>query len=393
MPGIARRLLHLMAAVGMTVGAAQAATINVSPGAVDTATNGNCSLIEAIQAAETDTAVDGCTAGSGADTIIIPAGTYTLTAVDNVTTGQNGLPVITTSMTINGAGAGGTTITRSGSELFRFFRIASTGNLVLNGVTLTNGNSTVNGHDGGAIRNFGALTVLNSVLSGNVSNAGGSAIFSQGASSVLSVTNTAIFGNSGSAAVATCCGGTTSITNSTIAGNANGGIESGNALTVSFSTIAANTGDGILQSGGTTTVDNSIIANNTVNCSDPVVNAGNNLQFPGASCGAAIPTANPQLGPLANNGGPPTMALSPTSPAVDAASSATCPATDQRGVRRPQDPTPPTVPPEPFCDIGAFELAPSATVIPTLSEWMLLLMSALVGGIGLLHATRPRASY
>ena len=36
--------------------------------------DGDCSLREAVQAANTDTGVDGCTAGSGADTIKVPPG-------------------------------------------------------------------------------------------------------------------------------------------------------------------------------------------------------------------------------------------------------------------------------------------------------------------------------
>jgi hypothetical protein len=52
---------------------------------------------------------------------------------------------------------------------------------------------------------------------------------------------------------------------------------------------------------------------------------------------------------LKDNGGPTkTIALVADSPAIDAADSASCPATDQRGVSRPQGNG---------CDIGAFELA------------------------------------
>jgi hypothetical protein len=43
------------------------------------------------------------------------------------------------------------------------------------------------------------------------------------------------------------------------------------------------------------------------------------------------------------------MALAPDSPAVNAAADANCPATDQRGISRPQGQ---------HCDIGAFELQP-----------------------------------
>lgn len=56
---------------------------------------------------------------------------------------------------------------------------------------------------------------------------------------------------------------------------------------------------------------------------------------------------NPLLGPLANNGGPTlTMALLPGSPAIDAGSAIGAPATDQRGILRPQGPG---------VDIGAYE--------------------------------------
>jgi hypothetical protein len=56
---------------------------------------------------------------------------------------------------------------------------------------------------------------------------------------------------------------------------------------------------------------------------------------------------DPKLGSLADNGGPTlTMALLPGSPAIDAGSAVGAPATDQRGVARPQGPG---------VDIGAFE--------------------------------------
>ncbi len=56
------------------------------------------------------------------------------------------------------------------------------------------------------------------------------------------------------------------------------------------------------------------------------------------------------LGPLADNGGPTlTHALGAGSPAIDAADAGACPATDQRGVARPQGAG---------CDVGAFELIP-----------------------------------
>jgi hypothetical protein len=73
------------------------------------------------------------------------------------------------------------------------------------------------------------------------------------------------------------------------------------------------------------------------------------------SCGFTgpgdLPGTNPLLGPLANNGGPTdTYALLAGSPAVNAGDNTFCPATDQRGVSRPQGPA---------CDIGAFERVPT----------------------------------
>jgi hypothetical protein len=63
-----------------------------------------------------------------------------------------------------------------------------------------------------------------------------------------------------------------------------------------------------------------------------------------------VTAASPQLGPLAANGGP-TLTRAPAdgSPAIDhGGTRATgCPATDQRGVSRPQGPA---------CDIGAVEV-------------------------------------
>lgn len=57
---------------------AGAAVISVKTTADDAIPNGDCSLREAIQAATIDAAVDACAAGSGADTVSVPAGTFAL---------------------------------------------------------------------------------------------------------------------------------------------------------------------------------------------------------------------------------------------------------------------------------------------------------------------------
>lgn len=108
------------------------------------------------------------------------------------------------------------------------------------------------------------------------------------------------------------------ITNSTISGNRSkigGGIAFYNPITISNSTIAFNTSQQLGGGLGPITLRNTIVSNNfsdfaAKNCSrdDFAGSEGNNLER-GTSCGLTEPTdknADPDLGPLENNGGPPT---------------------------------------------------------------------------------------
>lgn len=156
------------------------------------------------------------------------------------------------------------------------------------------------------------------------------------------------------------------------AGSAYGGgvfnANSNASITLSFVTLSGNTavrgngqtpgsraGGGIDNSGGTVRLRNSIVANSPSggNASGGVIDEQFNISSD-ASCNFTLPgslnNTDPLLGPLANNGGfAPSIALLPGSPAIDAAPSASTPATDQRGVVRPQFAAP---------DIGAFEATP-----------------------------------
>ena len=96
--------------------------------------------------------------------------------------------------------------------------------------------------------------------------------------------------------------------------------------------------------------------------------SGHNLDSDG-SCGLSgpgdLPNTDALLGLLADNGGPTqTHALLAGSPAIDAGDNAACPATDQRGVARPQDGDGDGAA---VCDIGAYELGgvPPASPTPT----------------------------
>ncbi|MEW2085537.1 choice-of-anchor Q domain-containing protein [Streptomyces sp. NPDC005283] len=154
--------------------------------------------------------------------------------------------------------------------------------------------------------------------------------------------------------------GPVEILNSTIIGNRSsdggGGI---NIAPAYLDSLPAPIPDVIDLPLGRMTLRNSIVAGNTVdgapaNCKKAfatIESRGHNLDGDG-SCrltGAGdLPSRTPLIGPLADNGGPTdTAALLPGSPALDAADG--CPATDQRGVSRPQGAA---------CDIGAYEHTP-----------------------------------
>ncbi|MCA9955524.1 MAG: CSLREA domain-containing protein, partial [Anaerolineales bacterium] len=103
-------LLFLLVVGGLGITAVftplvHADTITVDTTADEVNTNGNCSLREAILSANGDTAVDSCTAGSGADVITLPPGTYTLSlAGAGENAAQTGDLDITADVTINGGG-------------------------------------------------------------------------------------------------------------------------------------------------------------------------------------------------------------------------------------------------------------------------------------------------
>lgn len=345
------------AAINFAPPAAHAGTtIVVTTTADETVADGNCSLEEAIQAANTDTAVDACPAGSGADTIVLAAGaTYTLTTVDNNGEGPNGVPFVTSPITINGNGATITRSSASGTPQFRLTDIVTGGSVTLNDLTVSNfdepAGAGINGVQGlgGAILAHGDLTINDSTISGNraefseTTDADGGAIWA---------------------------GGTLTVTNSTISGNAAAGrggsvgggiiVRPGAVATITSSTFADNSaqqGNDLETESSGLTITDTIMASGCL-LEATITDGGHNLET-GSSCGFSSGTdlrnTNPQLGALASNGGPtPTQALAPGSPAVDAGG--TCPAadggTDQRGLPRF---TP--------CDIGAYEVQDQAPVI------------------------------
>jgi hypothetical protein len=191
--------------------------------------------------------------------------TYSLTSTNNTVpgVGANGLPVITSPITINGGG--GATIAGNNSN-FRIIAISGDagGSLSLNGITITGGAASGQGPAGfgGGIFNFaGTLTLNRSVVTGNAASGAGGGIASgtmgPGPGATLTLNNSEVSWNTvpssgmGGGGILSISG-TLTINNSTIDHNTasgGGGIASGNGA-----------GGG---AGSFITINNSVIGNNS----------------------------------------------------------------------------------------------------------------------------------
>src|SRR5947209_2087172 len=137
---------------------ALAATITVTTTADELTNDGNCSLREALEAANHDTAVDGCAKGAGNDTVVVPAGSYDFSAA-LAGTDDNGLQGdldIKTAMTIRGAGAVTTTVDAKSRD--RVFDVVANVPVTISGLTIRGGLATAL-VSGGGVRNVGTLTL------------------------------------------------------------------------------------------------------------------------------------------------------------------------------------------------------------------------------------------
>jgi len=270
---------------------------------------------------------------SGGGVINLESGcTYSLTSANNTVpgVGANGLPVITTPITINGGG--GATIAGNDSN-FRIIAIsgADGGSLTLNGITITGGNASGQGTAGfgGGILNFaGTLQLNRSVVTHNTaSNAGGgitSGTMGPGPGATLTLNNSQVswntvpptgMGGGGILSIA----GILNVNNSSIdhnSGSGGGGIASGNGngggpgsfITVNNSIISDNnatggeeTGGAGISNGGTLRMNNTEV---TGNDADGGIGGGllnhatatlNNVLFTGNSAGVGAGIANANL--------------------------------------------------------------------------------------------------
>ncbi|MEM7802490.1 MAG: choice-of-anchor Q domain-containing protein [Chloroflexota bacterium] len=226
-------------------------------------------------------------------------------------------------------------------------------------ITDTTFSSNRSRSNGGAISsNLGSINIDNSTFVGNDSNASGGAIqhFSNTGQN-LNIRNSTFTENAGKQGVIFVDESTANISHITMVANQvrvgalyadfNGTINVQNSIIydISLDPDSGNlaTGGACVASdvnGGFFVATNNIVPNDNTLCQS-----------------TAASTADPQVGTLGNNGGPTlTMALLEGSSAIDSANVAFCPATDQRGVSRPQ-------PEGGACDIGAFEFQAELPVI------------------------------
>ena len=393
------RLLPIVCLLPLVLAApAGAATFNVTStadlGDADTGTpacvssNGQCTL---------RAAVDQANALGSDDEIVLGPGTFDLGGTPGEDSNAGGdLDIeIDGSLTVRGAGARATIVRSNGAD--RVFEIFSGSDgptvtiqslAVTGGGDVTQGGGIFAGHtttltglaifdnqadsqggtfggQGGGVFSNDPLTLSDSTLSGNRALATGAGFPGQGGglfvnATPATVTNVTVSGN-------------TTDTGTSFPGQG-GGIFVNDETTLAGVTVTGNQADqgGAGEGGGifyndVMTARGVIVSGNFVGTTpsecfdnDTLVSQGGNLER-GSDCGFTgagdQSGTDPLLGALTDNGGPTdTHALGAGSPAIDRGPAAGCPATDQRGVSRPQGPA---------CDAGAFEVAvPTAPVPP-----------------------------
>ncbi|BCM88799.1 hypothetical protein IAD21_00641 [Abditibacteriota bacterium] len=267
----------------------------------------DCSLREAIQVANNNPDIS---------TITFAPTVFATKQTINITTTP---PTITSNVILIGPNTPGTGVTLRNTT--------GTGLLTLEGGTLRIANLTLTGSSGAAITNFsGTVTASGCTFLNNnfgIQNGGGD----QQAAHSLTVNNCTFVGN-----------GNTAILSG--ANNAANAIATVNSCTITGGSY------GVYIQLGTFNLSNSIVVG-TISNPGGTLNSDHNLN-PGTTTQAGLDPAG-----LQDNGGPtPTIALVPTSPAINMG--ATALTTDQRGVLRPIGSA---------SDIGAFEFNNAPTVV------------------------------
>jgi CSLREA domain-containing protein len=181
------------------------ATIQVTIESDEYNTSGSgtgCSLREAIQSANTNSAFGGCETGSGADIITFQDNldliTLSIDPVDDASNATGDLN-IESDLTIQGPRWQDLTID-AGDNLSRIFEISNTEvdlTVTIKGVALINGNPGTN-LNGGAILNTESLVLDGVALADNHADYSGGAVYSspQGSNAILTIRNSLFSNNS-----------------------------------------------------------------------------------------------------------------------------------------------------------------------------------------------------
>jgi len=250
--------------------------------------------------------------GHPTNTIRLAPGTYTLTNIDNDTAGPNGLPSITSTLTIDVTEKEMATIMRASNAVnFRLFHVGTNGRLILRGVTLSGGVSgfALANNGGGLYNNGGAVTIIDSVVHGNQSVSGGGLYNNGGAVTIIDsvvLGNRSDFGSGGGiynqggwltiarstfdrnigfsgAAVFTINNGSVSVSQSRFTSNGGGGTGGGvmawdGTLFIAQSTFGGNSsesgGAGIFVLSGTAVVRDSAFVENHSFSGSAIHNSG-----------------------------------------------------------------------------------------------------------------------
>jgi hypothetical protein len=233
--------------------------------------------------------------------------TFVLNAKGNTIYLSSGQITLDKNLIIQGPGASRLTVRNISpqSSNSRLFRVDPAMTVSISGLAMSGGNGQPTIFHGGGILNYGNLTITNSIISDNHSDAGG-AIFNFGSLTVINstITGNSVFSggsgggiyNSGSLTVfrSTFSGnsaasgigggiyneGSLNVTDSTLNGNqANhgGGIQNSGMLAASNSTFSSNTASadgGGINNTGTFTLVNSTLSFNSANAHGGITNYG-----------------------------------------------------------------------------------------------------------------------
>jgi len=325
------------------------------------ATIGSCSLREAVTSAQTDSAFDGCTAGSGADTIKLPAGSYEITRVgagENLNNTGDFDVTGAGSLTIEPANATAKAVA-DGNGLDRVFHQIGASSLSIRNLTVTGGSLTGVEDGGGVLNQSGTLTLEGVTVRDNSSkiSAGGIGVYDSLSMINSTVNGNAAGGNGGGLYMAG--GSSATVRSSTISANQadsdasgngdGGGFNESAATNVSFYNVinalnedlSPNPGDRSPDCySGTFFFPRQVVSTQALGSGDCLV---------GFDPGTNKLVADPLLGPLSDNGGQ-TLTRAPLagSPAIAAGGTLgldACPPIDQTGRARPAA----------SCDAGAVQ--------------------------------------